>query len=421
MSKVLFLENVAGVAGDMFTASFVDAGMVTHEELAELIQQLNLHGVTLEIKNVTKATMRATHLRVNWQNETWKQVFGKEHHHHEHHQHEHHHHENTNLLLGADAEHHWHTHYTDIDKLIEKSALDLETKNLSRKIFRFIAEAEAEAHGIEVEKVAFHEVGTIDSILDIVMASYCISKIGADKIFATPIKTGRGFIKIQHGTHPVPPPASARLLIGMPVSKTPEAITRENVELSTPTGIAIIKSLAPQFVDELPAGIVLNQGMGAGTMDLSSYPNVFRVTLLESESRIQSLPYQSDEVFEIVCNIDDDTPERIAWLAEQILEKGALDVWQTHATGKKGRVVVCLSILTDEKSWSHIADWILRNSSTFGIRYRKWNRLKLARKFEERETSDGIITHKIGLTTDDEILKEKREYDELKKVWEKKL
>lgn len=431
MSKVLFLENVAGVAGDMFTASFVDAGLVKHEELAELIQQLNLDGVTLEINSVTKATMRATHLRVNWQNETWKQVFGKEHHHHEHrheHHHEHHehhshshHHENTNLLLGTNEEHHWHTHYTDIDTLIEKSAIDIETKNLSRKIFRLIAEAEAEAHGIEVEKVAFHEVGTIDSILDVVMAAYCISKVDAPQIFATPIKTGRGFIKIQHGTHPVPPPASAKLLIGMHVSKTPEAITRENVELSTPTGIAIIKSLSPQFVDELPAGIVLNQGMGAGTMDLGSYPNVFRVTLLESESMKQSLPYQSDEVVEIVCNIDDDTPERIAWIAEQLLAKGALDVWQTHATGKKGRLTVCLSVLTDERSWSHIADWILRHSSTFGIRYRKWNRLKLVRKFEVRETSEGIVTHKIGLTTDGEILKEKREYDEIKKVWEKEL
>ncbi len=410
MGKALYLESVAGVAGDMFAASFVDAGLVTRDELIKLVAHLGLEGVTVEIESVIRATVKATHISVKWQDEGWKQRFGHGHDHDHGHSHEY---ENTNLLLGDDAATHWHTHYTDVDALIEHSTLDAATKDLSRRIFRVLAEAEAGAHGIEVEKVAFHEVGAIDSILDVVMAAYCVAKTGASEIFATPIKTGRGLVTMQHGIHPVPPPASIRLLIGLPVAQTPPAITRENIELSTPTGIAILKALAPQFVGELPSGTLISQGMGAGTMDLGGYPNVFRVSLLETDSIPNELPYETDTVVEIVCNIDDDTGEHLAWMTEKLMEKGALDVWQTAATGKKGRVLVCLSVLAEESSWTVLADWILRNGTTLGIRYRKWDRLKLAREFEIRETANGPVRHKIGLTTKGEPLKEKAEYDDV--------
>ncbi len=410
MGKALFLESVAGVAGDMFTAGFVDAGLITHEELSRLVEHLGLNGVTIEVESVIRATIKATHISVRWHDESWKRNFGHEHTHDQPH-----HHENTNLLLADDTRKHWHTHYTDVDCLIEKSSLDAATKNLSRKIFHVLAEAEASAHGIEIDEVAFHEVGTIDSILDVVMAAYCVSKTGAEQVFATPIKAGHGFVTMQHGTHPIPPPASARLLIGLPVSQTPSAVIRENVELSTPTGIAILKSLEPQFVNQLPSGILLNQGLGAGTMDLRSYPNVFRVTLIETDAIPNELPYETDSVVEIVCNIDDDTGEHMAWMTGKLFELGALDVWQTPAIGKKGRVLVSLSVLVEENSFSKVADWILRNSTTFGVRYRKWDRLKLTRKFEARETPKGPVRYKIGLTVEEEILKEKAEYEDLMK------
>lgn len=410
MGKALFLESVSGVAGDMFAAGFVDAGLVSSEELNALAGQLGLDGVTIEIERVIRATISATHLSVRWQDERWKDKFAHKHVHD--HQHAH---DGTNLLLGEDAEKHWHTHYTDIDALVEGSLLDAETKRLARKVFHALAEAEAGAHGIDIGKVGFHEVGTIDSILDVVMASYCISKTGAEQIFATPIKAGRGTVTMRHGTHPIPPPASARLLIGLPVTQTPAAIKRENVELSTPTGIAILKCVAPQFVNELPPGILLNQGLGAGTMDLGSYPNVFRVSLIETAHERTGLPYETDSVIEIVCNIDDDTGEHIAWMTEKLLEQGALDVWQTMAIGKKGRTLVCLSVLVRNDSWSEFADWILRNGTTFGIRYRTWDRLKLARRFEKRDTTNGLVRHKIGLTTDGDPLKEKAEFEDLVK------
>ena len=136
----------------------------------------------------------------------------------------------------------------------------------------------------------------------------------------------RGLAKMAHGTYPVPPPASLRLLVNMPVAPTPDAITRANVELSTPTGIAILKALAPRFVAELPPGMILAHGAGAGTMDLGGFPNIFRMTLFdESLPGASAEPFDRDRVVEIACNIDDDTAEHTSWIAAQVMERGALD------------------------------------------------------------------------------------------------
>ncbi|MBM3853502.1 MAG: LarC family nickel insertion protein, partial [Verrucomicrobia bacterium] len=296
-----------------------------------------------------------------------------------------------------------------------------------RAIFRLLAEAEAAAHGQPIDEVAFHEVGSVDSIVDVVLAAYCIEKVNPDRVCATPLKPGRGFIRIAHGVHPVPPPASARLLAGLPVAGTPAAITRENLELSTPTGIAIVKSLAPVFVAELPAGTVRHQGLGAGSLDLGEFPNVFRVTLLETAADLSApapapattLPYETDRVVEVAANIDDDTGEHLAWLADRLLAQGALEAWLAPAVGKKGRPLTVLSFLAPESDWARLADWLLRHSTTFGVRHRTWDRLKLARRFERRATKDGPLTFKLGATTDGTALKEKPEFDELRETWER--
>jgi uncharacterized protein (TIGR00299 family) protein len=434
MSKTLYLESVAGIAGDMFAASFVDAGLVSIEELQALPSLLNLEGVEIEANHTIKATMKAARIVVKWKDEAWKHSFGEGHshnHNHEHshehtheHSHEdghhshHHHDDSTNLLLGEDAHTHWHTHYVDIKRLIEGSRLEQKTKELALSIFHLIAEAESAAHGMPIEEVAFHEVGTIDSIIDVVMAAYCVGKVCPARVLATPVKVGRGLVRMQHGTHPVPPPASARLLIGMPIAQTPNEITRTDVELSTPTGIAILKALSPEFVNEMPPGVVLKQGMGGGSMDLDSYPNVFRVTLLEATTASEPLAYAKDTVVEIACNIDDDTAEHVAWLAEMLLQKGALDVWTTTVTGKKGRTGFCLSVLAQVDDRNMLADFLLRQGTTFGVRMREWDRLKLERKFEKRQTPRGEVTYKIGMTTTGEVLKEKAEFEDMRSVWE---
>jgi hypothetical protein len=326
----------------------------------------------------------------------------------------------THIEFDADSHHGGHTHYSDIDQRIAKSGLDEPVRELARRIFRLLAEAEASVHGFPVEEVSFHEVGAVDSIMDVVMAAYCVNKLGTCAIYASPIRPGRGFVKMAHGTHPVPPPASLKLLAGLPVAPVPAMIVRPDIELSTPTGIAILKALAPRFIAEVPAGTVTGHGVGAGTTDFGVFPNVFRIIMLDEESApISSEGFDSDRVVEIACNIDDDTAEHIAWMASQLLERGALDSWLTPITGKKGRPAVCLSALATESDWSPLAAWILKNGTTFGVRYRHWDRLKLRRRFERRETAEGSLTYKVGLSKDGGVLKEKPEFEEVRRVWEK--
>ena len=293
-------------------------------------------------------------------------------------------------------------------------------RKLARGIFRLLAEAEAAAHGIPVQDVAFHEVGAVDSIMDVVMASYCVAKLGICSVYASPVRPGRGLAKMAHGTYPVPPPASLRLLAGMPVAQTPEAITRANVELSTPTGIAILKALGPRFVAELPAGTIIAHGAGAGSMDLGGFPNIFRVTLFDdAHSPASAEPFDRDRVVEIACNIDDDTAEHTSWIAAQVMERGALDAWLCPVTGKKGRTAVCLSVLASEADWPALAAWILEHSTTFGVRYRTWDRLKLFRHIERRETEKGPVNYKVGTTRDGRVLKEKPEFEDLRRIWDR--
>jgi uncharacterized protein (TIGR00299 family) protein len=427
MSRVLFLESVSGVAGDMFAAAFVDAGLVTAAEIADVPRRLGLAGVRVELTPVIRATMRATHLKVIAPEATAAAADPAE--------------TETHLVFDP-AAHHQHYRHADIDRQIAAADLPEGVRRRARAVFRLIAEAEAAAHGMAVDTVAFHEVGAADSIVDVVLAAWCIEKVNPDRVCATPIRPGRGFVRMAHGRHPVPPPASARLLAGLPVAPTPEGITREHIELSTPTGIAILKALAPEWVSELPPGIVRQQGMGAGTLDLGEVPNVFRVAVVDSVASCPAgsqagsatapvapatsapvappaLPYETDRVVEVAANLDDDTGEHLAWLAEQLLAQGALDAWMTPAVGKKGRPLTCFQFLASEGDFARLADWFLRHSTSFGLRHRTWDRLKLARHFETRVTPAGPLTYKIGLTTDGTVLKEKPEFDEQRRHWER--
>lgn len=409
MSRILFLESVSGVAGDMFAAAFVDAGLVSAADLAGLPARLGLDDARVEVTPVIRAAMRATHLRVvvpALPAPAAPDPAEME----------------THLVVDAPADHQHHR-YVDIDRRIAAADLPEGVRRRAQSIFRLIAEAEAGAHGLAVEDVAFHEVGAADSITDVVLAAWCLEQVGADRVCATPIRPGRGFVRMQHGRHPVPPPASARLLTGLPVAATPAGIARENIELSTPTGIAILRSLAPEWVAEIPAGTVRGQGMGAGTLDLGEFPNVFRVTLLDSmpaAAPAAAAPsYATDRVVEVAANIDDDTGEHLAWLAERLLAQGALDVWMTTAVGKKGRPLTCFQFLAAEGDFALLADWFLRHSTTFGVRHRVWDRLKLERTMGTRPGDGGPVRVKTGFTASGERLKAKPEFDDVRREWER--
>jgi uncharacterized protein (TIGR00299 family) protein len=423
MGKAVYLESVAGVAGDMFVASFVDAGVVSAAELAALPGLVGLDGVEVRVGKVRRAELEATHVEVSA-----GPVSDRFQHHHGEApapQGHHHHPEpgagggDTHVAFPSSPQGGGHTHYSDIDRLLSSSRVAEPVRKLARGIFRLLAEAEAAVHGIPVDDVAFHEVGAVDSIMDVVMASYCVEKLGSCSVYASPIRPGRGVAKMAHGTYPVPPPASLRLLADMPVAQTPEAVTRANVELSTPSGIAILKALRPRFVTELPSGTILAHGAGAGTMDLGGFPNIFRVTLFEEALPPASAePFDRDRVVEIACNIDDDTAEHTSWIAAQVMERGALDAWLSPVTGKKGRPAVCLSVLAGESEWRALAAWILEHSTTFGVRYRTWDRLKLFRHFERRETEKGPVNYKVGTTRDGTVVKEKPEFEDLRRIWD---
>ena len=442
MSRTLFLESVSGVAGDMFAAAFLDAGLVSAADLASVPARLGLPAVRVETRRVIRAQIQATHLRVVGPGAGAPPGAAPARDPAE---------EETHLVIDAPAGH-VHIRHADIDGRLAGADLPAGVRDRARAIFQLLAEAEAGAHGMPVADVAFHELGLADSVVDITLAAWCLEAVGPVRFVATPIRPGRGFVRIQHGVHPVPPPASARLLEGLPVAPTPAAITRADIELSTPTGIAILRSLRPDFAGELPAGTVVRQGLGAGTLEFGAFPNVFRVTLLEDATpRLEGLkanpatggaaepasdasrsgesvathgltpsplPYETDRVVEVAANIDDDTGERLAWLAERLLAQGALDVWLTPATGKKGRPLTCFQFLVAEADFPRLADWFLRHSTTFGVRHRAWDRLKLARRFEPRPGPGGPVTHKVGLTTAGEELKAKPEFEELRRRWE---
>ncbi len=404
--KTLYLENIAGIAGDMFSASFVDAGLIDPQALKKLPELLELTGVEIAISSVTRASMRATHIDVVTHSDDWKGLFGVSH------KHSHKNHDDD----------HWHIHFSDLREFVKRAPLSPKNKEVTLAILECLAEAEAHCHGVPKNDVAFHEVGAIDSLLDMIMAGFCLSEVAPDSVFSSPIKLGRGIISIQHGTHPVPPPGSASLAKGMPISSVPEAIKRENVELSTPTGLAILKALNPHWSNAWPSGKLVAQGVGAGTMDLGNYPNLFRVCLIDSEDGLAQGPlgsYLSDTVVEISTNLDDMTSEVLSWACEKLFTLGAIDVWQTPSVGKKGRVLITLSVLVEKPNFEKCAEFILKKTSTFGIRYRDWNRLKLERRFESRMMASHSVQIKIGENLQGEKIKEKPEFEDLRNVWEK--
>ncbi len=245
MEKILYFECLSGIAGDMTIASLLDLGVDKNKFLSE-IKKLNLEGYEIDIKKEQKNGITGTRFIVNLLNE-----HSHNHDHHHHHKHEHsHHHE------------HDHRNLKDIEKLIDKSDLNENIKLMSKKIFKYVAEAEAKIHDKKIDEVHFHEVGAIDSIIDIVGTAICLDILDFDKIYSSPLHIGTGFVKCAHGKIPVPAPATLEILKGIPVYST-----GIRSELVTPTGAAIIKAVAEKFIP-IPEIEIEKIGYGHGTKDL---------------------------------------------------------------------------------------------------------------------------------------------------------
>lgn len=271
-------------------------------------------------------------------------------------------------------------------------------------VFRALAEAEGAVHGKPVEEVHFHEVGSIDSIIDIVGAAVCWNLLGIDQIAASTIELGGGTVKCAHGRMPVPAPATAKLVKSMPVSMGGTA-----KEATTPTGAALLAGRNCRFGEPV-RGKVLATGTGIGQRDDPDVPNVVYATLLDSDEIKESA---GSNVVELVTNLDDMSPEHIAFLVEKLLDAGAVDAWQTPATFKKGRMGCVLSVLAPTPLKDALTDILIVHSTTLGVRWRLWDRHVVDRKVTSRETPLGTVREK-SVLRDGKIVRSKYEYDDLR-------
>ena len=278
-----------------------------------------------------------------------------------------------------------HRYLHQIEKIINDSRLSANQKYLTLKIFHRLAKAEAQAHGIPTDKVHFHEVGAADSIADIVAAAVGLSWLKIDKFTSRSVPTGHGTVKCEHGIMPIPAPGTTALLIGAPVANVNIA-----KELTTPTGAAILTTLVTEWM-ESPHMMIQKVGCGAGTIDLQTQPNILRLFLgnvVDAKSQ--------DTVWVLETNLDDISAEHVAFCTESLIKAGALDVYSTPITMKKGRAGVILSVICSTEMIDTIQMIIFRETATMGIRKYQVNRTKLQRESIIIQTKYGPLAAKKG-------------------------
>lgn len=347
--KTLYIDGFAGISGDMFLGALIDAGA----DLAQIRTQLAtmpLTGYQLTADGVMKNGIAATKIHITTEEQSR------------------------------------HRHLRDILQLVENSGLSFRVKAQSAKIFKVLAAAEAKVHGISAEQVHFHEVGAVDSIIDIIGSVIALEILGVTDISCSPLPPGAGFVQCAHGTIPLPAPATAELLAGVPLA--PSTIVGETV---TPTGAALVKTLSRQF-GPLPPMIIERVGYGAGTAD-REIPNIVRVILGQTAPQEQN---NRDSMWILETNIDDMNPEFFPFIIDKCLAIGAADVYVTPVLMKKGRPGYLLSVLCAETFINTLADVLLQETSSLGIRYYLVNRRKLHRELISADTCYGSIDIKIG-------------------------
>ena len=371
--KAIYLETFAGISGNMLLGALLDAGFPIDVLKSEL-EKLNLGEYELVHQRANKLGIDAQYFNVLLP------------HGHEHsHNHEHHHHEHDAHELPHAHHHHEHRNLADVMSIIDASSLSKSIKDKAREVFTAIAIAEAKVHGKAVEEVHFHEVGAIDTIIDIAGCLLGLEYLGIEKVYVGKITTGHGFVKCAHGLMPVPAPATAELLQGLPQEKG-----RVAKELTTPTGAALTKVLGETAL-ELPANFTCEKiAYGAGTWELE-IPNVLRVhvgTIADEKS---------SGIFEVACNIDDMSGEVFAYVIERLLLAGALDAWAEPIVMKKGRPAYKLVFLVVESKLTELLDVVFEETTTLGVRYHQVERTVLERRSAVVATPYGSVAVKYGL------------------------
>lgn len=380
--KILYYDCFSGISGDMNLGAMIDLG-VKEEDLRRELEKLHLHNeFALEVKidqrkgiTGTKATVKLLH---------------DYHHHHSHHHHQQHHH---------------HRNLHDIEKIINNSDLSDKVKELSLKMFVEVAKAEGKIHGKPISEVHFHEVGAVDSIVDIVGAAICYDMLQVDKVIFSPITVGSGFVDCAHGRFPVPAPATAELLRDIPI------VSGEiQKQMTTPTGAVIAKVLGEEYTSEKNFTIT-KIGYGIGHRD-HVIPNVLRVFLGEATD----LSCEKAKVIE--CNIDDMNPELYQYVMEKLLENGAMDVYLTPITMKKSRPAMKFSVLCSPEKLQTLTNILFEETTTLGIRSYDVDKMMMDRKILTVDTPYGPVRIKLAILQGN-LLKWKPEYEDCKKIAER--
>ena len=403
--KTLYLDIFSGISGDMFIGAMLDLGVEFHaleHELEKLgLDEYHLHH-RRDFKSAIEGVKFDVHLAHDHDHEH-AHDHDHGHHHHEHahgHKHEHgddhhhHDHDHDHDHHPDDEDEHDHEHgrgFAEIRELIEGSKLSPWVKDKSIAVFRRIAVAEGKIHGVPTEEVHFHEVGAVDSIVDIVGACIALELLGKPRVLASDVIEGRGFIECAHGSFPIPTPATLSILGAASISITQ---CEEPKELVTPTGAAILA----EFVEEFGSmrGLVAEKiGFGLGTRNNKTRPNVLRAVLGKTrESAVND--WETDSIVALETNLDDCLPEALGRFLERAMEEGALDVFHTPIQMKKNRPGVIVTVLCEQSLADRFSELILCETTAFGVRRSILERRKLRREIVSVKTKFGEISVKVG-------------------------
>lgn len=369
--NILYLDCYAGISGDMTVAALLDLGVPLEHLRAELAKlSLPPDSYALSTHRTERHQIPAIKFCVEVRDE------------------------------------HTHRHYADIDAMILESTLCEAVKNSARRIFRCLAEAEAKVHCVAVEEVHFHEVGALDSIVDIVGTAICLEYLKVEQIRVSALPMGSGFVETAHGLLPVPAPATAELMKGLQLHGA--CGPGERV---TPTGAAIVAAVATSSGTEPPM-LLEKTGSGAGAKDFKDCPNILRAFLGRSIEK----PAHADEVIVVESNIDDSTPELLGYAMERLFEEGALDVFLTPIQMKKNRPAVTLSFLCRHAQLDGLAKVLLTETSAIGLRHYRADRIVLERRIVEQETEFGQVRYKQVFDQDGTLLRAAPEYEACRRI-----
>lgn len=345
--RTLFIDCTAGAAGDMLLAALIDAGAQVEGVVREL-DALALEGWGLSTEQVTRSGIRANRAIVEVEKQTHERA------------------------------------YRDIAAILQRASLSPAVKELAQRVFRALAEAEARVHHVVLDQVHFHEVGALDSIVDVVGSCAALVALAPQHVVASSLAIGRGMVDTRHGPMPVPAPAVTELLSGAPIHEGGDG------ELTTPTGAALVVTFADSF-GSMPPMILRATGYGAGTRD-TEQPNVVRVLLGDATTA----SHANDDALVAEANIDDMNPEMIPYVIESLLAAGAHDAWTSPIVMKKGRPSLTLSVLFDKDSEDRILDVIYRETTTFGVRIGEVRKDVLSREWIEVQVSGQPVRVKVA-------------------------